>query len=65
MIFVSRIGVAALLGVAIGFEREWRMRAAGLQTGSLVAVGAALFALLDDLARSHDERKGGRTRGLT
>jgi putative Mg2+ transporter-C (MgtC) family protein len=39
--------MAALLGVAIGFERQWRQRAVGLHTSSLVAIGAALFALLD------------------
>lgn len=45
--FFARLGVAAILGVAIGFERQWRQRAAGLQTSSLVSIGAALFALLD------------------
>jgi len=45
--FLSRLGVAALLGVAIGFERQWRQRSAGLHTSSLVSIGAALFALLD------------------
>ena len=44
---MTRLGVAALLGVAIGFERQWRQRAAGLHTSSLVCIGAALFALLD------------------
>jgi putative Mg2+ transporter-C (MgtC) family protein len=33
-----------LLGVAIGLERQWRQRMAGLRTNALVAVGAALFA---------------------
>lgn len=45
--FVTRLCIAALLGIAIGFERQWRQRAAGLHTSSLVAVGASLFALLD------------------
>ncbi len=45
--FLARLGVAAILGIAIGFERQWRQRAAGLHTSSLVAIGAALFALLD------------------
>lgn len=45
--FVSRLGVAAILGIAIGFERQWRQRATGLHTSSLVAIGATLFALLD------------------
>jgi putative Mg2+ transporter-C (MgtC) family protein len=46
-VFLARLGVAAFLGVAIGFERQWRQRATGLHTSSLVAIGAALFALLD------------------
>ncbi|HEX8826726.1 MAG TPA: MgtC/SapB family protein, partial [Xanthobacteraceae bacterium] len=51
---MTRLGVAALLGIAIGFERQWRHRAVGLHTSSLVAVGAALFALLDQLLRAGD-----------
>jgi putative Mg2+ transporter-C (MgtC) family protein len=34
---------AFLLGGAIGFERQWRQRTAGLRTNVLVAVGAAAF----------------------
>lgn len=36
--------VAFLLGTAIGFERQWRQRNAGLRTTVLVAVGAAAFS---------------------
>jgi putative Mg2+ transporter-C (MgtC) family protein len=35
---------AFILGTAIGFERQWRQRSAGLRTNVLVAVGAAAFA---------------------
>lgn len=52
--FLTRLGFAALLGIAIGFERQWRQRAAGLHTSSLVAVGAALFALLDQTLNAGD-----------
>ncbi len=52
--FLGRLGVAALLGIAIGFERQWRQRAAGLHTSSLVAIGAALFALLDVTLKAGD-----------
>lgn len=52
--FLTRLGVAALLGIAIGFERQWRQRAAGLHTSSLVSVGAALFGLLDKTLGSGD-----------
>ena len=36
--------IAFVLGTAIGFERQWRQRSAGLRTVVLVAVGAAGFA---------------------
>jgi putative Mg2+ transporter-C (MgtC) family protein len=35
--------VAACLGAAIGLERQWRQRLAGLRTNTLVAIGAAIF----------------------
>ena len=45
--------VAGCLGAAIGFERQWRQRLAGLRTNTLVALGAAIFVtyariVLDD-----------------
>ena len=43
-----RIGTAFLLGAVIGFERQYRQRAAGLRTNTLVAVGAAIFVSLGD-----------------
>jgi putative Mg2+ transporter-C (MgtC) family protein len=45
-----RIGLAALLGGAIGLERELRDREAGLRTHLLVAVGAALFTMVSAYA---------------
>jgi putative Mg2+ transporter-C (MgtC) family protein len=41
--------VAALLGAAIGFERQWRQRMAGLRTNTLVAIGAASFLIYASL----------------
>ncbi|HZZ01199.1 MAG TPA: MgtC/SapB family protein [Candidatus Baltobacteraceae bacterium] len=52
--FVTRLGAAAVLGIAIGFERQWRQRSAGLHTSSLVAIGASLFALLDTMMNAGD-----------
>jgi putative Mg2+ transporter-C (MgtC) family protein len=52
--FLIRLAIAAGLGVAIGFERQWRQRSAGLHTSSLVAIGAALFALLDQTINAGD-----------
>ena len=44
--FLLNIGVALVLGIAIGFERQFRQRTAGLRTNALVCVGAALFVAL-------------------
>jgi putative Mg2+ transporter-C (MgtC) family protein len=44
--FALRVVIGGLLGAAIGFERQWRQRGAGMHTSALVAIGAALFALL-------------------
>lgn len=41
--------VAVLLGAAIGFERQWRQRLAGLRTNTLVALGSASFVQFADL----------------
>jgi putative Mg2+ transporter-C (MgtC) family protein len=43
---VVRLGLAALLGGLIGWERERKGKAAGLRTHMLVAVGSALFILV-------------------
>ena len=43
---VLRMGVAALLGGLLGWEREQAGKAAGLRTHMLVAMGAALFVLV-------------------
>jgi putative Mg2+ transporter-C (MgtC) family protein len=44
--FVANIVVALVLGGAIGLERQWRQRTAGLRTNALVALGSALFVSL-------------------
>jgi putative Mg2+ transporter-C (MgtC) family protein len=41
--FGLHILIALALGAAIGIERQWRQRRAGLRTHALVAVGAAAF----------------------
>jgi putative Mg2+ transporter-C (MgtC) family protein len=41
-----RLLLAALLGAAIGLERELKQKSAGLRTNTLIAVGAALFTLM-------------------
>lgn len=56
-----RIGVAALAGAIIGFERELHDKPAGFRTMILISVGAALFTLMS--ARlAGDELGADRTR---
>jgi putative Mg2+ transporter-C (MgtC) family protein len=43
---IVRLALAAILGGAIGFEREKKGKAAGLRTMMLVSLGAALFVLV-------------------
>ena len=45
-VVAARLLLAAIFGAAIGFEREWRNRPAGLRTHILVCVAAATFAIL-------------------
>lgn len=45
-VIVARLLLATIFGAAIGFEREWRNRPAGLRTHILVCVAAATFAIL-------------------
>jgi len=39
----SRLLLALILGACVGAERQWRQRAAGLRTNTLVCFGAAAF----------------------
>lgn len=45
-VIAARLLMAAVLGAAIGFEREWHQRPAGLRTHTLVCVAAAMFGVL-------------------
>jgi putative Mg2+ transporter-C (MgtC) family protein len=55
--FFERLAVALVLGLAIGFERQWRQRTAGLHTSTIVAVGAALFTAIPELAGGVDSMR--------
>ena len=41
-----RIMMRIALGAAIGLERQWRLRTAGMRTNALVSVGSVLFVVL-------------------
>ena len=45
---IFRLMVASALGGALGFEREYVGKSAGLRTYTLVSFGAALFTILSD-----------------
>jgi putative Mg2+ transporter-C (MgtC) family protein len=45
-VIAARMLFAATLGAAIGFEREWRNRPAGLRTHVLICIAAATFGIL-------------------
>lgn len=42
----SRLLIAAVLGMVVGFEREFRHKPAGIRTHMLVATGSAAFMIL-------------------
>ncbi len=57
-IFVIRLLVATAMGAAIGLEREYHAKEAGLRTHLLVALGSCLFMILSiygfDFMLGHD-----------
>ena len=62
----ARLGLAALLGAAIGINREWERKPAGLRTHALVALGGALFTLMGLLLKPDDPSAIGRIlQGIT
>ena len=62
--FITRLGLALILGAAIGFERQWRQKSAGLRTNTLVCMGAAAFTLISFALTSQEDGiyKGDATR---
>ena len=52
--------VAACLGAAIGLERHWRQRLAGLRTNTLVALGAAIYVTYSRVVFDHAGGSGDR-----
>lgn len=49
-----RLTVGLILGAVIGFEREMHRQPAGFRTHSLVALGAALFAIISGYGYAGD-----------
>ena len=49
--FFIRIALCFALGGAIGFERQWKQRLAGIKTNVLVSLGAFLFVTMSMVLR--------------
>lgn len=52
--FLERITICFILGIIIGFERQYRRRIAGIRTISLVTIGAFLFVSVSELTVAND-----------
>ena len=46
MEIITKMIVAAVLGLAVGLEREWHNKPAGIRTHALVCVGSAIFTIV-------------------
>jgi len=58
---VLRLGFAALLGAAIGIERDLNRRPAGIRTSAFVCMGSALFTILSfELAKMYGDTSSTR-----
>jgi putative Mg2+ transporter-C (MgtC) family protein len=51
---ITHLGIALLLGSAIGFERQWNQKMAGLRTNALVALGASGFVVFSTMIGQGD-----------
>src|SRR5580692_6955818 len=51
---IGRLGLALVLGSAIGFERQWHQKMAGLRTNALVALGSCGFVVFSGLVGQGD-----------
>src|SRR5258708_20783976 len=58
---VLRVSFAALLGAAIGVERDLHRRPAGIRTSAFVCMGSALFTILSfELAKMYGDTSSTR-----
>jgi putative Mg2+ transporter-C (MgtC) family protein len=63
---IARIGAAAMLGGALGLEREWKGHWAGLRTHMMVAIGCAIFVIGGlNLTGEHSESVTRVIQGIT
>lgn len=53
-VFILKIATAAISGAAMGLEREFKGKPAGLKTYTLVALGSATYIIISLLFKSAD-----------
>ncbi|MDO9333354.1 MAG: MgtC/SapB family protein [Dehalococcoidales bacterium] len=46
---ILRLLLAAVLGIIIGIQREWKGKPAGVRTLTLISIGSALFSIISEL----------------
>lgn len=51
---IGRLGLALVLGSAIGIERQWNQKMAGLRTNALVALGSSGFVVFSGMVGQGD-----------
>lgn len=51
---LGRLSLAVVLGSAIGFERQWHQKMAGLRTNALVALGSCGFVVFSSMVGEGD-----------
>jgi putative Mg2+ transporter-C (MgtC) family protein len=56
---LARLAVAAAIGLALGFEREWRGHDAGMRTHALVALSSAMITVSSLLLFNQLKQQGG------
>src|SRR5688500_18840088 len=61
----GRLALATLLGAAVGINREWEGKPAGLRTHALVALGGALFTLIGLFLNPNPSSMGPILQGIT
>lgn len=51
---LTKLGLSLLLGAAVGIEREFNEKPAGLKTNVLICLGSTLFTLMSNYAQQSD-----------
>lgn len=64
IVFVLKLLLAALLGGIIGFEREKKVRPAGLRTHMLVCMGSTIFTIMSFAAFQGAQNEGLMAAGI-